>query len=86
MLFRVSRDNGQIGILSLRWKSRVPSLENSSSENTFLVQLLRPELQKALSWSSVSSADYPSLTITSDDVSSLAFPGGWSEYPNESGM
>ncbi len=89
--FTVSYNGAPLGILSLRWKSRVPVEQGGvQTSNTFTLEPLRSTLSTKLAWSNRSSYETPSLIAynTSESTSYLggAHDRGLSSYPKQFGL
>lgn len=89
--FSVSYNGLPLGILSLRWKSRVPAeISSANTSGTYTLETLQSSLLSKLAWSSMSSYETPSLIVYSPDYTSSYLGGahtsGWSVYPDKSGL
>jgi hypothetical protein len=58
--FAVIKNNTTLGILSLRWKSRVPDFDGLQT-GSYSTQFLISGLDSKLNWSQTSSHDMPSM-------------------------
>lgn len=74
--FSVAHNGSTLGMLSLRWKGRVPSVSSSDipTSSTYVLESLRSGLATKLAWGSTSSHEIPSLVVYSPG-SSTAYPG-----------